>query len=98
MTKNITQRTKDRLATGADAYWSASGTVSQGAEVAPKVIKCRYCKVAIKEGDENHYMRTCSALNLISEPVTRGEDGSIEMTPYAARNPGPLASGPGWQA
>ena len=63
----------------------AGSAVSQGTTTTPKVIICRYCKVAINEGDKNHYMNTCSALNLISEPVTRGEDGSIEMTPYAAR-------------
>ena len=41
--------------------------------------------MAIKEDDKNHYMETCSALNRISEPVSRNDDGSIEMTPYASR-------------
>ena len=30
-------------------------------------------------------METCGALNRISEPISRNEDGSIEMTPYASR-------------
>ena len=51
----------------------------------PRVIICEFCECPIAFDDKNHYMETCKKLNDFSEPYSRPERGSVELTPYATR-------------